>query len=90
MLIEAAVDELPEAIGITKRAMARASRQVLDGFELRTSPTVTRKMVLAGDEGEQNVWVYPERYMDVDRGERMWNLITGYLDEVELKYGTAS
>jgi hypothetical protein len=47
-------------------------------------------MVLAGDEGEQNVWVYPERYMDVDRGERMWNLITGYLDEVELKYGTAS
>jgi hypothetical protein len=64
VLIAAPLDQLDHDIERMKAAMAKASRIVLDGFELRTDVNVVR---------------YPDRYQD-PRGAVMWdrvmNLVT--------------
>jgi hypothetical protein len=65
LLIEAAIDEIDDAVARAQQAMAEASRLVLGGLELRSEATVIR---------------YPERYID-ERGRQMWetvqDLVTG-------------
>ena len=64
VLIAAPLDRLDHDIERMKAAMAKASRVVLNGFELRTDVNVIR---------------YPDRYQD-QRGAVMWdrvmNLVT--------------
>jgi DNA polymerase I len=64
LLIEATLDEIEDAVVVTRAAMAEASQVVLDGFELRTETSIVR---------------YPDRYSD-PRGEQMWHRVTGLLD----------
>ena len=59
LLIEAPLDELDEAIAITKSLMQEASRIVLDGFALGSDVKEVR---------------HPDRYMD-KRGVVMWNKV---------------
>jgi hypothetical protein len=59
LLVEAPLDELDQAIVITKSLMQEASRIVLDGFELGSDVKAVR---------------YPDRYMD-KRGVVMWNKV---------------
>jgi len=66
MLIEAPLSQLTEAVAITCESMARASRLVLDGFELATDVKTFR---------------YPDRYQD-ERGTRMWRTVTRLLDGI--------
>jgi hypothetical protein len=67
LLVEAPVDEIQNVAVSTQAAMAEASRVVLGGFELRSDAKIVR---------------WPDRYMD-QRGERMWSVVTGILDELE-------
>ena len=46
--------------------MREASRIILDGFELSTDVEVVQ---------------YPERFMDADRGARMWNTVQRLLPD---------
>src|SRR5262249_26312482 len=57
ILIEAAIDDIEEATQRMVGHMTRASRLVLDGFELKTGYDIVR---------------YPDRYMDTARGKQMW------------------
>jgi DNA polymerase-1 len=59
VLIAAPLDQLDQDIERMKAAMAKASRVVLDGFELRTDVNVVR---------------YPDRYQD-PRGVAMWRRV---------------
>jgi DNA polymerase I len=59
LLIEAPVAEIAQAVSMTKQAMVKASRAVLDGFTLRTDANVIR---------------HPERYRD-KRGAAFWGLL---------------
>ncbi len=59
ILIEADIDEIEIAVERTKRLMAEASREVLNGFELRTDAEIVR---------------YPDRYVD-GRGKKMWDKV---------------
>jgi len=59
MLIAGPLDQLDHDIERTKAAMLKASRVVLDGFELRTDANVVR---------------YPDRYQD-PRGAVMWERV---------------
>lgn len=68
VLIEAPVEQLPEAVAAMQAAMERASAIVLDGFVLRSDASLI---------------VWPERYMD-ERGAQMWATVTELLDEVEV------
>jgi DNA polymerase I len=68
LLITAPVKELETAVAKTRTAMARASRIVLDGFELRV--------------GKPELVHSPDRYMD-KRGAETWGRIMGLLDEIE-------
>ena len=65
MLIEAPLDDLDEAINVTQASMAKASRVILDGFELHT--------------GVEQEIRYPERYAD-KRGDEMWRKVMGLLE----------
>jgi DNA polymerase I len=65
LLITAPMDEIEAAVAVTRKAMAEASRIVLDGFEVRTEANITR---------------YPERFTD-KRGTRMWNVVTQLVEE---------
>jgi hypothetical protein len=67
LLILAPIGDIEAAIAITRKAMAEASRVVLDGFEIRTEAKITR---------------YPERFTDA-RGTRMWNVVTQLVEEAE-------
>jgi len=67
LLIEAPLDDLPQAVAMTQAAMAEASRIVLGGFELRTEAKLVR---------------YPERFLD-DRGRAMWNTVWQLIEEVD-------
>lgn len=67
LLIEAPLADLDDAVCGTQRAMADASRLVLDGFELAT---------------DAEVICYPERYDD-PRGARMWNTVTRLVEGVD-------
>jgi hypothetical protein len=60
LLVEAPVDDIDQVIEGTRRLMAKASRIVLNGFELRT--------------GVEKV-VYPNRYRDEKRGGPMWDRV---------------
>jgi DNA polymerase I-like protein with 3'-5' exonuclease and polymerase domains len=69
VLIEAPLEELDSTIGKMQAAMAKASRVVLDGFELRTGI-------------EQRI-EFPDHYMD-KRGVAMWGTVMGILDKLEV------
>lgn len=66
LLVEGRLDELDNVIAETQAAMAKASRVVLGGFELRTDVLEVR---------------YPDRYFD-DRAGAMWNIVMESLAEV--------
>jgi hypothetical protein len=65
LLIEAPLEELDDAIATTRSLMGKASRIVLDGFELGSDVKVVR---------------YPDRYMD-KRGEVMWNKVMNLIGQ---------
>jgi hypothetical protein len=69
LLVEAAEDEIEEAVYVTRQAMAEASQVVLSGFELRTDADAV--IVYHGD-----------RYMD-KRGTEMWNLVQELLANID-------
>jgi hypothetical protein len=64
VLLCATEEDLEWQIDVMRRAMAEASRAILNGFELRTDVRVVP---------------WPERYMDEKRGRRMWNTVTKLL-----------
>ena len=61
LLIYAALDRLEDDIASTRAIMAKASRIVLNGFELGTDAHIVK---------------YPDRYMD-NRGVAMWAQVAG-------------
>jgi hypothetical protein len=67
ILIEAPLDRLEEDVARTQRAMAEASVTILGGFELRSDAKLVR---------------WPDHYTD-PRGDDMWALVSGLLDEME-------
>ncbi len=67
LLIEAPVEALDEHIALMQEAMVQASRDVLEGFELRS---------------DVKKFIYPDRYMD-ERGEVMWKTIETVLQRVD-------
>lgn len=69
LLVEADEDELDSVVARTQASMARASRDVLDGFELRSDAKLVR---------------HPGRYDD-ERGRDMWNLLMNILAEIDQK-----
>jgi DNA polymerase I-like protein with 3'-5' exonuclease and polymerase domains len=64
LLIEAPLDQLDETVELTQKIMKKASRIVLNGFELSSDAKVIR---------------YPDRYFD-KRGLEMWNTVMGLID----------
>ena len=60
LLIEAAADEIDDAVAVTRAAMSEASGAVLDGIQVATDV-------------ETVVW--PDRYAD-PRGQEMWSMVT--------------
>jgi hypothetical protein len=64
LLVESEADQLDETIEAAQAAMAKASRLVLDGFEVATEVSVTK---------------WPDRFSD-PRGEPMWRTVTALLD----------
>lgn len=67
VLIEAAVEEIEEAVRETQVAMREASEVILSGFSLRTDADVVR---------------WPDRYCD-ERGAAMWATVCEILDELD-------
>lgn len=65
VLVEAADDEIDDVVARTRAHMAAASRVVLDGFEVGTDAEIIR---------------WPDRYMDKERGEEMWNMMVRLKD----------
>jgi DNA polymerase-1 len=65
VLIEAPVEIIDEHVEITRDAMMRASSFVLDGPTCRVDDEIFR---------------FPERFMDVERGATMWNKVMGLID----------
>ena len=64
LLIEAPLDEVDAVVEQARALMARASLEVLGGFELSTDVEIVR---------------YPDRYMD-KRGVVMWNTVNELVD----------
>ena len=71
VLVEAPLEQLAEVVRRTQRCMAEASRQVLNGFELRTDAEIVQ---------------YPDRYVD-ERGQAFWNAIWSELDQPAFAIG---
>lgn len=70
ILIEAGLADLDRHVSIAKEAMVEASREVLDGFELRVEVKVTR---------------YPNRYQ-AKKGAEMWKRVWSEIAKIrELK-----
>lgn len=69
VLICAPLDQLNDDVLRMQRAMADASRIVLDGFELGTDAKIVR---------------HPDRYMD-ERGILMWDRVMKLIDEQQRK-----
>ena len=67
LLIEAPLEELDETVKQTQAFMAKASEDVLSGFQLRSDAKVVR---------------YPDRYMD-ERGQQMWDTVQEILKDLE-------
>jgi len=68
VLIEAPLEEMDERIKQAQELMREASRQVLEGFELTTDADIYR---------------YPERYRDEERGGAMWDLVMELLQRLD-------
>jgi DNA polymerase I len=68
-LIEAPLNELDEAIQVTRSAMEEASQQVLNGFRLKT---------------ESQVFRHPDRFRD-PRGDEMWAVVMNLLNQIDGK-----
>ncbi len=66
VLIEAPLEELDDRVQQAQELMSEASRQVLGGFELTTDADIYR---------------YPERYRDEERGGAFWDKVMGLLPE---------
>jgi hypothetical protein len=73
VLIEAPIDDLDRVTSDMQAYMARASRDVLGGFELRTDV----KRVLA-----------PDRYVD-ERGRAMWSRVWSVIDAQPIEVARA-
>lgn len=71
ILIEADLDSLDDAVARAQDLMAKASRDVLGGFALRSDAKVVR---------------YPDRYSE-DRGADMWRTVQSLMDELEEEEG---
>jgi DNA polymerase family A len=67
-LIHAPVDQIDEMVSRMCAAMAKASKIILRGFELRVGTDVFR---------------YPERFVDEDRAEPLWSTTMRLLEECE-------
>jgi len=67
VLIEAAEEEIEERVRQAQVQMARASRIVLEGFEIRTDVDIIR---------------HPDRYDDPRVGD-MWDRVMGLLEQIE-------
>ncbi len=68
LLIEAPLDSLEETVAEARRLMAKASRVVLEGFELGSDFQLVKP---------------PDRYCDEDGGREFWNLVVSILEELE-------
>ena len=66
VLIEAPLEELDDRVQQAQELMSEASRQVLGGFELTTDADIYR---------------YPERYRDEERGGAFWDRVMSLLPE---------
>jgi hypothetical protein len=67
-LIHSPTDQIDEMVSRMCSAMAKASKIILRGFELRVGTDVFR---------------YPERFVDEDRAEPLWSTIMRLLEECE-------
>jgi DNA polymerase I len=72
--IHAPTDRIDEDVATMRACMAEASRVVLAGYELRTEAKIIR---------------WPHRYMDEDRGLRMWTRVQALLDGFDQAAGVA-
>ena len=68
VLIEAPLEELEARVKESQELMREASRQVLGGFELTTDADVYR---------------YPERYRDEERGGKFWDKVMDLLSKTK-------
>jgi len=68
VLIEVPIRKMEEEISKAKMLMARASREVLSGFELGTDVVVL---------------CYPERYCDEDRGKDFWEMVISEIEQLK-------
>jgi DNA polymerase I len=66
ILIESDESCIDDAVAAAQTAMADASDIVLDGFRLNSKPKIVR---------------YPDRYMDEDRGQVMWDTVMRLVNE---------
>ena len=69
LMIEAPLDVIDATIVEGQKLMARASADVLGGFELNSDAKIVR---------------YPARFMD-ERGELMWNKVMGLIEYTNRK-----
>jgi DNA polymerase family A len=67
LMIEAPIENLIQAVAITRQAMREASQAVLSGFELRS---------------DVKTFAYPDRYRD-ERGAEMWERVMGLLSQTD-------
>lgn len=67
VLIEADTEEIDSVVERAREIMGRASRAILNGFEVRTEANIVR---------------YPDRFED-ERGGPIWNLLMETLERVE-------
>jgi hypothetical protein len=67
LVIESSLDSIDDAVATTKRLMAEASEELLDGFRLRSDASIVR---------------YPDRYMD-ERGTEMWQRVWSIVSRLE-------
>ena len=69
VLIEAPLEELDDRVRQAQELMSEASRQVLADFELTT---------------DADVYCYPERYRDEERGGKFWDKVMDLLSKIKL------
>ena len=67
VLVEALLTEIDEVVQLSKGLMAKASRIVLGGFELKS---------------EANVIRHPNRFEDSERGVEFWKEVNSILYEI--------
>lgn len=72
LLVEDSTDRIEGTVSRTQELMAQASEIVLDGFRLRSDAEIIR---------------YPDRFVDEDRGRRMWDTVMGVLADLTTRNG---